>query len=139
MKTKILLAAATITATLAGVPAIAAPPAPPGEVRVRELYGGVVVSWLKSPDDPLNVSGYEVVRSVFTNGPYQPVCVTLKGAVSCCDRKIKPDQTYYYRVRALGIGGDAASEMTRHASIEVPAPAPPPVYEPNPPRPALSQ
>lgn len=118
------LFAAIILAGVFAVPAQAAP-RPPDQVRVRPLDMALEVIWLRSPDDPVYVSGYEVVRAVFQSGPYQPVCVTLKGATSCVDRKVQPEKTYFYKVRALGIGDEGRSEFTTEMRAEGPRPPQP--------------
>ena len=101
-----------------------AAPEPPSGLKSRILYGSVEISWLKSPDDPLSVSGYEVVRSVFINGPYLPICETIQGAISCVDRSIQPEQLYYYKVRSLG--GGEGSPFSTEVTARLPSEAPPP-------------
>lgn len=115
--------ALALAATLAAGPALAAPE-PPQQVRVQVLNGALQISWQKSISDPVYVSGYEVVRGVFPTGPYQPVCVTMKGALCCTDRNAQPDKQYFYRVRAMGIGDDAPSELTFQVPGQLPPLAP---------------
>lgn len=108
-----------LAASLAAVPAAAAPE-PPGMVRVQVVNGALQVNWQRSPSDPLSVSGYEVVRGVFATGPFDQVCVTMKGAMSCTDRNARPDKQYFYKVRSLGVGDDGPSAFTTHVPGQLP-------------------
>lgn len=107
---KIIAGALVASGLFAGM-AYAAPQPPP-QVRLQVRDGTIYINWLKSPDDPLQVAGYEVVRSVFTTGPFKSVCTTVKGAISCCDRNAEPEKTYYYKVRTLGYADTGHSEFT---------------------------
>ena len=118
---RVHLVSTTVSLAVALVAAsAAAAPEPPGQVQVRVLNGALQVNWQKSPSDPLNVSGYEVVRGIFPTGPFQPVCVTMKGAVSCMDRNVQPEKPYFYKVRSIGIGDDGPSTFTSHVPGELP-------------------
>ena len=115
------VSSALLLSCLVAIPAGAAP-RPPDQTRLHVRNGVIEVSWLKSPDDPLDVAGYEVVRGVFTTGPFQSVCTTIKGAISCCDRNAQPEKTYYYKVRALGYADAGHSEFTPVVEGVLPTP-----------------
>lgn len=112
---------AVLFSSLVAVPAVAAP-RPPDQIRLHVLDGNIQLSWVKSPDDLLGVAGYEVVRGVFTTGPFQTVCTTVKSAVSCFDRSAQPEKIYYYKVRALGFANEGHSEFTGLAEGQLPPP-----------------
>lgn len=96
--------------------ASAATPAPPSNPHTRVVKGGIEVRWRLSPDDPAQVTGYEVVRGNYLGGPFVTVCKAAPGAASCVDGTAKAEHIYFYKVRSLG--KTAPSPFSREASAE---------------------
>lgn len=91
----------------------AALPQPPRNVAaVNHTYddGGILdLTWEKSPDDPLNISGYIIYRAVGEE-PFDSIIFLLPGRVAYRDDGVDNGVLYRYRVGAVGVGGVALSE-----------------------------
>lgn len=91
--------------------------APPTELRVADVPddegGKVRLSWRLSPDDSgTAVAGYDIERSERDDGSCQPVGFVPRGNGSYDDGDLKNGADYWYRVSAIGAGGDTSQPAT---------------------------
>jgi hypothetical protein len=75
-------------------------PAAPSNLALKIEGKGFLLSWKASPDDPDKVTGYEIARATMASGPFAIVGHTKKGVLKYHDLKVKPENIYFYKVRA---------------------------------------
>jgi hypothetical protein len=118
----------TLAAGALCVLALSAPPsaraqsaAPADTTTLPEPASGLVVrdvandagrsldlSWKASPDDARGlVTGYRLERSTAPTGPWTAVDSTAAGITEKSDQSVIRDTEYFYRVTALGPGGES--------------------------------
>ena len=97
--------------------AYAGVPRPPSDLKLQVKDNGILLTWKASPDDPENVTAYEVVRSTLASGPFKQVGKVKKGATEFFDRTAKPENIYFYKVRS--IMGESFSNFTRPVTGEI--------------------
>lgn len=95
----------------------AQPQAPTG-LAAGIVPEGFLLSWNPSPQDPGGVTGYEIVRANVFSGPYETVGTVDRGVFTFVDKTAKPENIYFYKVRA--IAGDRYSPYSREAAGEIP-------------------
>lgn len=94
-------------------------PQPPASVKVTDLPndrgGAIHVSWALSPDDNGGdkVSGYLIMRSESTEGPFEVLGDAVRGAKEFSDNQTDDQKQYYYKVDAFIEYLDAAGEKAR--------------------------
>lgn len=83
-------------------------PAPPGTPRVHDTPydagGSITIAWTLSPDDGAglnNVTGYDIMRSTTSDGPYEAVSSVTRGVAEYVDTSAKDKINYYFKIRAL--------------------------------------
>ena len=104
-----------IACTLA-LAAAAGAVAPPADLRAADVPddegGKVRLTWRLSPDDTgMQVRGYLVSRATADEGPFQDVCIAVRGTASYEDQKLANLRDYHYRVRTLGAAGDTSEPV----------------------------
>ncbi|MEP7028091.1 MAG: fibronectin type III domain-containing protein [Candidatus Eisenbacteria bacterium] len=99
-------------------PAILAP-APPSGVASADVPDdkgeALAVSWTASPDEaahPGRVLIYRLLRADAETGPFVAVDSVAAGTTRKTDEHVKDGRTYWYRVAAVGLGGEAISADT---------------------------
>ena len=98
------------------------PPSPPTSVQATTQDGSVSLTW----DGGADASGYNVYRSTssFSGAPGTPVNGdTPIGEPTLTDDAVDTGTRYYYRVTAVGEGGE--SDPSAEVSVR-PFPSPPP-------------
>jgi hypothetical protein len=112
------------TATIAlaadsvAAPAILAPAPPSGVAAVdvaNDKGNAVTVTWQKSPDEtahPERVLQYRILQATSANGPFVAVDSVAAGASSKNDEHVTAGKDFWYRVSAVGLGGEAISAET---------------------------
>ncbi|MRR34193.1 fibronectin type III domain-containing protein [bacterium] len=90
----------------------------PTGLTLRIVPEGFLLSWSSSPQEPVIVTGYEVVRATYFSGPYESVGTVDRGVFSFVDKTAKPEAIYFYKVRAMA--GSQYSLFSREASGERP-------------------
>lgn len=113
-----LITVAFLLAFLFAAAAHAAAPRPPSDLKLQVKGKGIVLTWKVSPDDPGNVTGYEVVRATLASGPFKQVGSVKKGTTEFFDRTAKPENIYFYKVRA--VAGTTSSDFTGPVTGEIP-------------------
>lgn len=84
--------------SLAGAnPALGAPK----DLKLAVVPEGIKLTWKPSAQDPDGVTGYEIFRSDFANGPFAEVGAVQKGVVEFTDKSASGEIIYYYKVRAV--------------------------------------
>jgi len=73
----------------------------PAALRLVIVPSGFKLNWKPSPEDPGVVTGYEIVRSDLASGPFIKVATVSKGNSEYIDTTAKPENIYYYKVRAV--------------------------------------
>lgn len=69
------------------------------------------VSWVKSVDDPVNISGYVLYRA--RNGaPFKKIADLLPGAEKYRDESVEDEIPYRYKIGVIGEGGETLSDET---------------------------
>jgi hypothetical protein len=111
-------ATTALAADSIAAPAILAP-APPSGVAASDVANdkgnAVAVTWQKSPDEtahPERVLQYRIYQSTSANGPFVAVDSVAAGASSKNDEHVTASKDYWYRVAAVGLGGEAVSAET---------------------------
>jgi hypothetical protein len=79
---------------------------------------GFSLSWNSAPGDTAQITGYEIVRAHVFSGPYETVGLVGTGIFSFIDKTARPENIYFYKVRACA--GDRCSSFSREASGEIP-------------------
>jgi len=81
-------------------------PGAPGGAALSEITDEQMrLSWTVASG---TVTGYKVERSVDAGGNWLEIIVVRTGVFSFLDKGLVPSQTYHYRVRAYGPGGNGA-------------------------------
>lgn len=75
----------------------------PGGVQVTPVPDGLRISWIPSPRTPSDVEGFQVVRSLDVNGPWEPLALVLDSVNEIID-PAPPETVWFYRVRSFGGG-----------------------------------
>ncbi|MEO5991610.1 MAG: LamG-like jellyroll fold domain-containing protein, partial [Ferruginibacter sp.] len=89
-------------AKTAALPAL--PATPTNLVAVAPTYNKVNINWIDASN---NETGFELYRSVGTSGNYRLVETLAAGTISYTDNNLFANTNYYYKVRAIGIGGNS--------------------------------
>ncbi|MEN6463691.1 MAG: fibronectin type III domain-containing protein [Syntrophaceae bacterium] len=105
-------------ACLFAAAAHAAAPRPPSDLKLQVKGQGILLTWKASPDDPGQVTGYEVTRATIASGPFRPVGFVSKGMTIFYDMTAKPENIYFYKIRS--VAGDQFSDYTRPVTGEIP-------------------
>lgn len=90
-------------ATTAALPALPAAPTNFAATAVSQYK--VNISWT---DASSNETGFELYRSVGTSGNFRLIKVLAPNSTSYQDENLFANTNYYYKVRAIGIGGNSA-------------------------------
>jgi hypothetical protein len=78
----------------------------PSSVKATAVaYNKISLAWT---DNSSNESAFEIVRSTSPSGTFVPVFTTAANETSYNDSALSPATTYYYKVRAVGPGGESA-------------------------------
>ena len=88
--------------------------APPMDVTVQDTPDdagmSISLSWKPSPDESKGIEGYEILRAEQAGGPFEKVGYVPAGFRSYDDQSVPSDgKDYYYQVKAVGAGIQAAS------------------------------
>jgi chitodextrinase len=67
-------------------------------------YNKIALAWT---DNSANESGFEIVRSSSTTGTFLPLFTTGPNVTSYNDSALTPATTYFYKIRAVGPGGES--------------------------------
>jgi hypothetical protein len=78
-----------------------AAPGAPGGQKLVIVENGFKLTWTPSPDDPVAVTGYEIVRADLASGPFVAVGRVGKGVFEYVDTTAAREVIYYYKVRAM--------------------------------------
>ena len=107
------------TATAAPAAAVVLAPAAPTGVTVADVPNdkgeALAVSWTVSPDEtahPERILQYRLLRADNAAGPFAAVDSVAAGTTSKTDEHVKAGHDYWYRVAAVGLGGEATSAAT---------------------------
>jgi len=76
---------------------------------------GVTLSWTASADErehPERVLQYRIFRAASANGPFEAIDSVAAGTASKNDEHVKAGKDYWYRVSAMGPGGESISTQT---------------------------
>lgn len=104
----------------ATTPAFPATPTPPSNLVLQANSAtSVQVDW---DDNSSNETGFEVHRSTSASGPFTLIQTTSADVITYTDNQVAGNSTYYYKVRATGIGSN--STFTTTESITTPNRAP---------------
>ena len=68
-------------------------------------YNKIALVWT---DNSNNESAFEIVRSTSASGTFVPIFTTSANATSFNDSALTPLTTYFYKIRAIGPGGESA-------------------------------
>lgn len=81
-------------------------PGAPGGAALSDITDEQIrLSWTASSG---TVTGYKIERSVDAGGTWLQIIVVRTGVLSYLDKALVPSQTYHYRGRAYGPGGNGA-------------------------------
>lgn len=106
--------------------AFAPAPAIPGALTATGVaHNKVALEWA---DNSNNETGFEIVRSATVNGAYLSVGAVAVNVTSFTDSGLAAQTTYFYKIRAIGAGGEsdfteAASATTLSAPLTPAAPS----------------
>lgn len=110
---------------LANAPLLVAAPAPPTGVAAADVPNdkgrALAVTWKVSPDEsahPERVLQYRVLRAESAAGPFVAVDSVAAGGSSKTDEQVTAGKDFWYRVAAVGLGGEAVSAETAQARPE---------------------
>ncbi|MFT3825513.1 MAG: T9SS type A sorting domain-containing protein [Chitinophagaceae bacterium] len=79
-----------------------APAAPSSLKATAAAYNKINLTWVSNS---VNQTGFELVRATSATGPFAPVANTT--GTSFSDSGLVANTTYYYKVRAVGTGGES--------------------------------
>nr|MBA4166892.1 fibronectin type III domain-containing protein [Chitinophagaceae bacterium] len=91
---------ATATASLDPIPAL---PTAPSATAIA--YNKIKLTWI---DNSSNEKGFEVVRSLVSNGTFIPAGTTAANTNNFTDSGLTPSKTYYYKIRAVSAGSESS-------------------------------
>lgn len=116
------------TQVVAARPLSSRPPAIPQGLQAVPGDGQVVLSW--EPNSETDLLGYDVYRATVLNGNYEKITATplAPGVTTYFDRGLENGTTYFYKLRAVNMGG-LASPFTEAVSA-----TPATTQVPNPPQ-----
>ena len=100
---------------LASATTLASPPAPsaPGNLTALGISNSAIkVGWINSTT---NANGIELFRSYNNNTDYVLLAVLPANATSYNDTELYPSSLFYYKVRAVGEGGNSAYSNEKDA------------------------
>jgi hypothetical protein len=98
--------------------AFAAAPGTPSDLTLKIEGKGFLLTWKASPDDPGSVTGYEIERATMAGGPFKTIARVKMGALKYSDLTAKPENIYFYRVRA--VAGKEHSPYSKTFTGELP-------------------
>lgn len=98
------------------------PNAPSGLTATANAYNKITLNWV---DNSTNESGFEIVRGTNAAGPFVSIATTAAAATSFADTTVAPQTTYYYKIRAVGTGGQSAYTATAVSAVTPALPAAP--------------
>ncbi|MGB3778872.1 MAG: fibronectin type III domain-containing protein, partial [Tunicatimonas sp.] len=111
-------ASETEEVTTPGLPAL--PPAPSGLAANAQSSMQIGLSW---NDNAADETGYEIYRTTSPSGQnFARIATTGPDVSSYTDQELTGNDTYYYRVRAIGAGGASAYTATVSATTSNSAP-----------------
>lgn len=87
-----------------GTPSGNAPAAPASPAAEATAFNKITISWTDASD---NETGFEIVRSLTTNGTYKPAGTVAANVTSFSDSGLAAAEQYFYRVRAIGEYGQS--------------------------------
>lgn len=76
----------------------------PAGVRVTPVPEGLRIAWLPVPETVAPLEGFQVVRAIELEGPWQAIAVVSEAITEIIDPTAAVQTIYYYRVRAFGGG-----------------------------------
>jgi len=97
-------------------------PDAPTDLKVSSSPMSLTLTWKTSLQDPGCVTGYEISRSTTSGGGYSALGTVEKGILKYEDTAVEAGNTYYYKVRAVGVSG--YSEYSNEASMAISAKRP---------------
>ena len=100
--------------SLATIQQLAPAPAPPSGVTASDVANdkgkALAVSWTASPDEKNNaVIVYRILRADAAEGPFVAIDSVAAGTTSKTDESVSAGHAYWYRVAAVGPGGEGIS------------------------------
>lgn len=110
LRLSVLLAAITF--------GVKAQPVAPTNLVLFSGHLSGILHW--DPDSSPNVSGYNVYRSISSEGPFTLLSSSLVTTLGYCDLAVSDGQTYYYQVTAV----DASSQTSAPSATVSTTPAP---------------
>jgi fibronectin type 3 domain-containing protein/TolB-like protein len=95
-------------------------PAPPGNLQASGTSRSVRLKWTQSGAE--NVTGFKIFRSTSADGAYSPLANS--SVTSHSDDNLELNDRFYYKVKALGKGGDESdfSGAVSGGTLVVPQP-----------------
>jgi len=84
----------------------------PTGLKLMIVPDGFKLSWMASPDDPGNATGYEIFRSDLASGPFTTIAAVDKGVFQYVDKTAAREIIYYYKVRAFAGTGKSPFSNT---------------------------
>lgn len=88
-----------------GTPGGTIPAAPTSPAAEATAYNKINIAWTDASD---NETGFEIVRSLTTNGTYSPAGTVSANVTSFTDSGLTASKKYFYKVRAIGEYGESA-------------------------------
>ncbi|MBE0597968.1 MAG: fibronectin type III domain-containing protein [Desulfuromonadales bacterium] len=76
----------------------------PQGVQVVAVPEGLRISWPPLPKGAVPLEGYQVVRTIELEGPWQSIAVVGESVTDMIDTTATMETIYYYRVRSFGGG-----------------------------------
>jgi hypothetical protein len=73
---------------------------------------GIDITWEVSPSEtmmPGSVVEYNILRAEAEDGEFESVGTVMAGSTAHTDGGLEPDRPYWYKVAAVGLGGEAVS------------------------------
>lgn len=92
---------------------------PPTEIKASDTPNdagkSITIYWKKSIDDGEglnNVTGYEILRAVLPEGPFEKIGDTPRGETQYVDNHAQNKINYYFKVKAISETGFSESELS---------------------------